>query len=214
MTRRRSAVSPGDVFNSWTVVGEMEPVPGSYALRRARCRCACGVEKPVRVDSLVGGRSRSCRRCASLRGRRTHGFAGGTRTERRTEYARWTMLLTRHRSEVDPRWLDFVEFVGDVCFAPRGFVASRPDRSRPWGPDNFAWIPLSEGCRAAVQARERKRRERATKKDATTSLSLGRVSLADIAWGRKLADRVGIRPGFVEPGFASYFAPGFAEAEA
>lgn len=207
MTRRRSIVSPGDAFNSWTVVGEEELVPGSFALRRVRCRCVCGVEKAVRVDSLVAGRSRSCRRCASARGRRTHGFAGGSRTGRRSEYARWTMLCTRYRDEIDPRWLDFVEFVGDVGFAPAGYVSHRPDRLRPWGPDNFAWIPLSEGCRAAVQARERRRRERAGTKVNESSrpaaVSIGRLSLADISWGRKLADRVvGTYPGFVEPGFA------------
>ena len=45
----------GDVFNSWTALEDYVP-----PTTRVLCRCVCGTERPVAVDALAKGGSRSC----------------------------------------------------------------------------------------------------------------------------------------------------------
>ena len=59
----------GTVVGRWTVVGqEAEVVRGN---RHVRCRCSCGEENSIRIDTLMRGGSKGCRSCASSRPRRS-----------------------------------------------------------------------------------------------------------------------------------------------
>lgn len=48
----------GQTYGRWTVLGRDRdnPKAGSYWL----CRCACGTEKSIRIDTIRGNGSRSC----------------------------------------------------------------------------------------------------------------------------------------------------------
>lgn len=58
-------------------------------------------------------------------------------------FRRWLALVKRHPGNVDPAWVNsYDSFKSDVepSFVP-GFLLSRIDASRPWGPDNWEWTP-------------------------------------------------------------------------
>lgn len=62
-------------FGAWSIVREVEPI---RHMRRFVCRCECGKEKVVYLDSLTRGQSKSCgcTRLAAMRSaRRTHGLS-------------------------------------------------------------------------------------------------------------------------------------------
>jgi hypothetical protein len=61
MQARKNADLAGETFGRWSVI---ERAP---SVRRAvmwRCRCACGIEMPMRVSRLISGKSTQCRNCA------------------------------------------------------------------------------------------------------------------------------------------------------
>lgn len=47
----------GDTINKWTVIGEIER---KNYISKVLCRCSCGLEKMVNVDSIKRGLSKSC----------------------------------------------------------------------------------------------------------------------------------------------------------
>jgi hypothetical protein len=63
--QRRSLVRHGDQYGKWTVINA--PFTRCSArgtpLRYVRCRCACGLEKEVRLTHLTEKRSTQCRKC-------------------------------------------------------------------------------------------------------------------------------------------------------
>lgn len=64
----------GLIFGRWEVLAEREKDKNQN--RQLLCRCACGTEKVVNRDNLVGGKSVSCgcyRRYRASRDNRTHG---------------------------------------------------------------------------------------------------------------------------------------------
>jgi hypothetical protein len=57
------SVRAGETYNSWTVLED-----GAGVLNKVRCRCGCGIERPVMIASLTEGKSKSCgRRCEARR---------------------------------------------------------------------------------------------------------------------------------------------------
>lgn len=64
---RRYHVNPGDRFEKWTVIREVDvkAYECGQGHRMVLCRCSCEHETEVAVDlyHLVNGVSRSCRRC-------------------------------------------------------------------------------------------------------------------------------------------------------
>lgn len=53
----KAEVNPGDVFGRWTVIQEVES-PTKH--RRMLCRCSCGTERIVVLQSLRAGETKSC----------------------------------------------------------------------------------------------------------------------------------------------------------
>mgnify|MGYP007090087225 CR=1 FL=1 len=65
-----STVVVGQQFGKWTVIG-----PEGHDSHKSRihlCRCSCGVEKNVRIESLLKAKSTQCFSC-SMRSHTTHG---------------------------------------------------------------------------------------------------------------------------------------------
>jgi hypothetical protein len=73
--------------------------------------------------------------------------------ELRRTYQAWNRLQNRYSarlqglrklpSRIDPRWVrSFDTFLKDVGHCPEGHGSFRPDPELPFGPGNFAWIPL------------------------------------------------------------------------
>lgn len=66
----KSAFSPGDQINSWTILSG----PHSYSNKPSRylCRCKCGYEAKIITSSLTCGQSKSCLSCS----KKTHSQCG------------------------------------------------------------------------------------------------------------------------------------------
>ncbi len=67
--KNRSAIQPGTRYGRLTVLQT-----GSLSARTAAlCKCDCGAEKAIRLDSLKSGMTTSCG-CAFIEAHRTHGL--------------------------------------------------------------------------------------------------------------------------------------------
>lgn len=62
----------GQVFGNWTVIGPEGH--DSHKSRTHLCRCSCGAEKHVRVESLLKRKSTKCVVCSG-KSRKTHGYS-------------------------------------------------------------------------------------------------------------------------------------------
>ena len=95
--------TPGDTYGRWTVIGPSFPVGRRSFIR---CRCRCGTERDVEVQSLRSGQSSSCgclRRERASETNRTHGESpwvnGGT-----AEYRAWAQMIDRCKNDTLPEW--------------------------------------------------------------------------------------------------------------
>lgn len=146
-------VDPGERFGAWVVLtsaakGQKHP--------RALCRCACGTDKPVLVQTLLSGQSTRCRNCHH-RAKPRHGHARGYRFS--PEYACWQAMKQRcsnpHNASyhcygavgvtVCARWLVFENFLADMGSRPsRGHTLHRGDGTKGYEPGNCSWATMSE----------------------------------------------------------------------
>lgn len=117
----------GQKFGRWLVLEKLEPE--GRKKYRYLCRCDCGTERPVIVNSLKTGRSKSCGCLASettIKRNFKHGKSGTP------EYNTWAGMKQRcyykqHSQyylyggkgiKVDPFWHDFSNFLSDMGKKP------------------------------------------------------------------------------------------------
>lgn len=93
---------------------------------------------------------------------RRHGNVEQTRAkdwgarEKHPAYKAWNGLVRDHRQNMPKAWAeDFWAFVADVPPMPEGRAFKhRPDKNKPWGPDNFFWKEPRFGGNAAANRAE------------------------------------------------------------
>jgi hypothetical protein len=153
MPTKAKPIEPGEEFGEWTVeayVGHRKF--GRSVVKMYRCRCSCGIIKEVNGYNLQRGLSNSCGRHSRHRPGEGHPL-----------YNVWRVIHARSIT----KWMDFPQFVADVTERPKGKVFSRPDKSRPYGPDNWFWttwnkanthehVPISDEEVSALKDRKRR----------------------------------------------------------
>ncbi len=143
---------PGDMFNDWTLLKYVGK--GKWL-----CRCKCGVEKEVWMSHLTAGSSRQCNTC---KGRGKVVEVGRINYPR--EYATWMHMKDRCINPnndrydsyggrgivIDPRWMDFKNFLEDMGLRPEGTTLDRVDVNGMYCKENCRWAT------ATVQQRNRR----------------------------------------------------------
>lgn len=119
----------------------------------------------------------------------------GTR-EKHPLYKTWCGLIRYHRLAIPIEWQDFWVFVREIPEKPSAKAkAFRPDKSKPWGLDNFYWreSSLSDEQKAdrATYMREWQRQRRAVDKDYYKDLDLKKNYGVDLDWFNQQFDKQG-----------------------
>jgi hypothetical protein len=107
-----------------------------------KCRCACGTQRGVQVDSLCAGRSKGCGCRLSGRGRPArHGFAckGNPQNNTYQSWAHMRYFVEKRGVRVAPRWQVFEEFLADMGPCPVGKMLGRLHPSRGYHVNNCVW---------------------------------------------------------------------------
>lgn len=154
MPAKRVVASPGERFNSYTVIRQIPP-PGRA---RVECLCDCGTVKIVSLYDLRSGTTKSCgcyarKRMANLN--RTHGLS-------RTHplFSTWSAMKDRchnTRSPSYPRYggrgiqvcdewrKSFVSFIAHVGDRPEGgYTLDRINNDGNYEPGNVRWATWTQ----------------------------------------------------------------------
>lgn len=152
---------------------EQHKTSGRQARKYAVVQCDCGTTKPISVDSLLAGKTKSCgclRREKIAKANTTHGCASGLRAKK--EYRAWKSMIARcyiasatsyeyygsRGIGVCERWRkDFEAFLSDVGTAPdSSYSIDRIDVNGNYEPSNCRWANI------AMQQHNKRKRSGAT----------------------------------------------------
>jgi hypothetical protein len=163
----RTPIAIGSKYDRLTILSEL---PSRNGRRFVFCRCDCGTEKAVNLQSLLYGLILSCgckRREINSVVHRTHGYAGNGHKNRTTEYRIWSLMIQRCENPKNPafdryggrgisvceRWHKFESFLADMGDRPAGRSLDREDNERGYEPGNCRWATRIEQGRNTRRAR-------------------------------------------------------------
>lgn len=154
----RIEIEVGQTFGRWTVLGEAPTVNDE---RRLLCKCACGVERSVALNSLRKGRSHSCG-CYKLDELFIHGASGNGKYRAHRWYKAWSNMHDRCYNpnyegykhyggrgiSVCERWRnDPLRFLHDMGDPPRRMSLDRIDTNGDYSQNNCRWATAKQQCR-------------------------------------------------------------------
>ena len=147
---------PTPTIGSWTILSGL-PLRCS---EKVQCRCKCGVEKLVFLNSILYRGNRSCLSCAQ----KTHNLSANT------HYSRWKHMLSRCYDTADARYKDYggrgitvclawrnglEQFISDIgCPPSREAELDRVDNNGNYEPGNVRWASSTQNNRNSSRTRK------------------------------------------------------------
>ena len=155
----------GKRFGRWTVQ-KLDSID-SHRRKKYVCKCDCGTVKVVYMQSLTGGKSKSCGCYQKQRAVETHTKHG--RIAQPT-YNSWHTMKKRCKLKTDisyenyggrgikvcDRWESFVNFLADMGERPKGTTLDRINNDGNYERSNCRWSTLSKQAFNARPSRKNK----------------------------------------------------------